>query len=185
MTHHILISADQTWTLSVKPALNHSQCSHREIKQILKMDTFFWFYHINLKYFPESIMYNVKLPPPSQKNPNIVAKLRKQSRNCTMISIPLLILCARSWVRRGSFQVYMKTAVFKCSFTSWRDQRGHYSMPKYTQPLSSGVATTISQMVICYSNVNHSSSFENSQIYIASVHEHVKVPFDKYSASFQ
>lgn len=44
--------------------------------------------------------------------------------------------------------------ILKCSFTSWRDQRGRYSMPKYAQPLSTGVSSTIFQMVIWNSNVN-------------------------------
>lgn len=33
------------------------------------MHTFYWFHHINLKYFHESVMYNVRSPhPPRLKN---------------------------------------------------------------------------------------------------------------------
>lgn len=63
-----------------------------------------------------------------------------------------------------------------CSFSSWRDRR-LYSMPKYTQPLSTGVSSTILHifLVTVMSNTLHRSSFKNTQIYIAKVHKQVKM----------
>lgn len=88
MTHLIFISADPTGT----PAPEAGKSCSKPVVTVLsqgnkvnkEMGTFNWFHHINLKYFHESVIYNVRSQKKHSGNA-LLAKLQLYNDKYTII----------------------------------------------------------------------------------------------------